>query len=211
MADRGRSSYLRLLLTHPGFAARSAFRSWHAAVGGVGVERDGDLERVRREQARQPKVRAMPLIEGRGSSHWLVRSVAKGCARLTFAGLIERLGPSAGRVLSAVPFVVLAVLLVASPTIRTQPSIVVPALFFAAVAIFQLPVVLLDADGIPRHALLASISVNHLTVYLLLLCVSQVAHRVRRARTSRVSAWRWILPVGVNGKSAKTSNSSGSL
>ena len=40
-------------------------------------------------------------------------------------------------------------------------------LFFAAVAI-QLPVVLLDADGIPRHALLASISVNHLSVYLLL-------------------------------------------
>jgi len=175
MADRGRSSYIRLLLTHPGFAARSAFRSWYAAVGGVGVERDGDLEFIRREQARQPKVRAMPLIEGLGSSHWLVRSVAKGCARLTFTWLIARLGPSAGRVLSAVPFVVLAVLLIASHTIRTQPSIVVPALFFAAVVIFQLPVVLLDADGIPRHALLASISVNHLTVYLLLLCVSRAA------------------------------------
>jgi hypothetical protein len=141
--------------------------------GGVAVERDGDLERIRREQARQPKVRAMSLIEGRGSSHWLVRSVAKGCARLTFSWLIERLGSSAGRVLSAVPFVVLALLLVASPTIRAQPSIVVPALFFAAVAIFQLPVVLLDADGIPRYALLASISVNHLTAYLLLLCVSR--------------------------------------
>ena len=32
-----------------------------------------------------------------------------------------------------------------------------------------------------------------------------------RARTSRTSAWRWILPVGVNGNCVNSSSRSGSL
>src|SRR5712691_941653 len=102
--------------------------------------------------------------------HALGRFVAEGCARVTFARLIARLEAPHGRVLSFVPFVVFAVLLVTSRTLRARPAMLVPTSFFIAVVISQLPVVLLDADDIPRHALLASVSVNYLALSLLLLC-----------------------------------------
>jgi hypothetical protein len=178
-AGPGRGAYLHLLLTHPGFAARSVWDAWPAAVGGAGIERYGDPRAIRSAHAEQPKVHALPLIADAGSHVASGRSISVAVARLTFAGLVARLGPRSGRLLSLVPLVVLAVLIAASPAIRAAPGTVLPAAFFAAVLIAQLPIALLATDSIPRLMVLASVSMSCLALSVLLALVDAFRARGR--------------------------------
>jgi hypothetical protein len=167
----GRTSYLRFLLTHPSFAVRIVRRAWVPALGGVGVERYGDFEQVREEHTRQPEVDVVPLTSITGSYYEFSRSLSRLSNAFTFGGIMARLRPHEAFALSLIPFGVLLAL-AGSRTMRANATSLIPPLFFALVTISQFPVVILSIDAVPRHALLASVSMNLLALYLVLFGLS---------------------------------------
>jgi hypothetical protein len=160
---RGTHAYARLLLTHPAFAARMLWRAWDAAIGGEGLELYGDPEEIRRAHAQQSKVFALPLLDGRGSFYPWARTVSDAAAAICFTRLLAPDIPYR-RVLSFIPFAAFGIL-IAPPRVRRTSLL--PAWFFVGVVLSQLPVVLADPAEIPRHALLASVSLNLLALFVL--------------------------------------------
>lgn len=175
-AGPGRRAYLRLLATEPGFAIRSVWGAWAEMAGAPGIGFYGDPAAIRRAHADQPKVHTVPLYDGFGSHLGPGRLFARAASRLTFAAWIARVDVRAGRLLALVPLGVLVAVIFTSPTTRAA-GMVVPASFFAAVMIAQLPIALFATDATTRLALLASISLSYLALCLVLLVAEHVCLR----------------------------------
>jgi hypothetical protein len=139
------------------------WRSWDAAIGGEGLERYGDPAEIRRAHAEQPKVFSLPLDEGRGSFYPWTRTVSDAAAAICFTRLLTSDIPYR-RILSFIPFAAFGILL-ARPRMRWMSLL--PAWFFVGVVGSQLPVVLADPADIPRHGMLASVSLNLLALFVL--------------------------------------------
>jgi hypothetical protein len=156
-------------------------RAWVPALGGGDVAHYGDFKQVRDEHTRQSKVDIIGLTGVRRSYYEPSRSIARLSSHFTFGEAMARLSPVYAALLSFVPFAGLLALVAMLRRMRAQPASLAPAMFLALVAISQLPVVILSIAAAGRHALLASVSMNYLALYLVLFCVSLALGDPRKA------------------------------
>ena len=101
------------------------------------------------------------------------RSVARLFYRASFSGIMAALQTRYAVMLSFLPFAALVGALVRSRTAGNAAGSL-PAVFLALTAISQLPVLLLDSSEVGRHALLASVAMSYLMLYLAFFCLLMV-------------------------------------